>query len=71
LRLLWDDALRRNEVRLANVKDFEPDAEKLWIQGKGKIQKEAIDLSLQAIAAIQEWLEAREKSIALSLYFVP
>lgn len=61
LRLLWDNALRRNEVRLANIKDFEPDAGKLWIQGKGKIQKEAIDLSLQAIAAIEEWLEARGK----------
>jgi integrase/recombinase XerC len=61
LRLLWDNALRRNEIRLANVKDFDPDAGRLWIQGKGKSQKEAIDLSLQAIAAIQAWLKARGK----------
>jgi integrase/recombinase XerC len=61
LRLLWDNALRRNEIRLANVKDFDPQTGKLWIQGKGKMQKEAIDLSAQAIAAIQLWLEARGK----------
>lgn len=61
LRLLWDNALRRNEVSQANVKDFDPETGRLWIQGKGKNQKEAIDLSLQAIAAIQAWLEARGK----------
>ncbi|AFY76834.1 site-specific recombinase XerD [Pleurocapsa sp. PCC 7327] len=61
LRLLWDNALRRNEIRLANVKDFDPDGGRLWIQGKGKSQKEAIDLSPQAIAAIQAWIAARGK----------
>lgn len=69
LRLLWDNALRRNEVRLANVEDFDPDAGRLWIQGKGKQQKEAIDLSPQAIAAIEVWLAAREKTDRTSPLF--
>ncbi|MCU0533099.1 MAG: tyrosine-type recombinase/integrase [Hydrococcus sp. Prado102] len=61
LRLLWDNALRRNEIGLLNVKDFDSEAGRLWIQGKGKSQKEGIDLSQQAIAAIQAWLAARGK----------
>lgn len=61
LRLLWDNALRRAELCQANVKDFDPIGAKLWIVGKGKVQRQAIDLSSQSVAAIQAWLAMRGK----------
>jgi integrase/recombinase XerC len=61
LRLLWDNALRRAEVCQANVKDFDPIGGKLWIIGKGKVQRQPIDLSSQSVKAIQAWLELRGK----------
>ncbi len=36
LKLLWDNALRRNEVSLLNYGDFEPLARELKILGKGQ-----------------------------------
>ena len=62
LRLLWDNALRRAELCQANIKDFDPIGAKLWIIGKGKVQRQAIDLSTQSIQAIQAWLTMRGKS---------
>lgn len=61
LRLLWDNALRRAELCQANVKDFDPIGGKLWIIGKGKVQRQSIDLSSQSVQAIQAWLAMRGK----------
>jgi integrase/recombinase XerC len=61
LRLLWDNALRRAEVCQANVEDFDPNGCRLWILGKGKTQRESIDLSDRSVAAIQAWLQQRGK----------
>jgi integrase/recombinase XerC len=61
LRLLWDNALRRAEICQANVADFDPIGGKLWIIGKGKAQRQPIDLSSHAIGAIQDWLNVRGK----------
>lgn len=61
LRLLWDNALRRAELCQANVKDFDPIGGKLWIVGKGKVQRQPIDLSPQSVQAIQAWLAGRGK----------
>jgi integrase/recombinase XerC len=60
LRLLWDNALRRNEIHSLNVGDFIPTGQ-LKILGKGKIQKTAIDLTSGATEAISEWLDWREE----------
>ena len=60
IRLLWDNALRRGEVSAADVKDFDPVGRKLWIKGKGKIQKAAISLNPVTVAAIQDWLGTRD-----------
>ncbi len=65
LRLLWDNALRRSEVSLAELRDYDQDGGRLWIQGKGKQQKEAVDLSRQARAAIDNWLAARSNDVNL------
>jgi integrase/recombinase XerC len=57
-RLLWDNALRRNEICSLDVDDF-ADAGKLSIIGKGKLQKTQIDLSPATTIAISKWLAGR------------
>jgi len=58
LRLLWGNALRRNEVSLLNINDFDPDARTLRILGKGRgTQSEVIDLGEGTVEAIASWLE--------------
>jgi integrase/recombinase XerC len=59
IRLLWDNALRRGEVSAANIGDFDPASRKLWIKGKGRLQKAAIDLHPATVAAIRDWLDTR------------
>lgn len=59
LRLLWGNALRRNEVSLLNINDFDPDARTLRILGKGRgTQSETIDLGSGCVEALADWLEA-------------
>ena len=59
LRLLWDNALRRNEICSLDVGDFDKSG-RLSILGKGKIQKSQIDLSPATTIAISQWLTARD-----------
>jgi integrase/recombinase XerC len=59
LRLLWGNALRRNEISQLNIGDFNQNARTLLIRGKGKgSQTEAIDLSRATKDALAIWLEA-------------
>jgi integrase/recombinase XerC len=58
LRLLWDNALRRNEICSLDVGDFDKFG-RLSILGKGKIQKSQIDLSPATTIAISQWLAAK------------
>ncbi|NUN66294.1 tyrosine-type recombinase/integrase [Pseudanabaena biceps] len=61
LRLLWDNALRRNEVVSANIGDFDAEARSLQILGKGRgSQKSLISLNTGTISAIQDWLSCFE-----------
>ncbi|WP_373539296.1 tyrosine-type recombinase/integrase [Chamaesiphon sp.] len=59
LRLLWDNALRRNEICSLDGGDFDKSG-RLSILGKGKIQKSHIDLSPATTSAIEQWLAARD-----------
>lgn len=60
LRLLWGNALRRNEVSQLNVSDFDPSGKTLRILGKGRgTQSEVIDLGTATTAAISDWLSCR------------
>ncbi len=59
LRLLWDNALRRNEICSLDVGDFS-ESGRLAILGKGKIQKSQIDLSPATTIAISQWLAVRD-----------
>ena len=59
LKLLWDNALRRNEVSLLNYGDFEPSAYELTILGKGRgTQTEVIGLSKSTTSALLDWTSA-------------
>jgi integrase/recombinase XerC len=61
LRLLWDNALRRNEVVSANISDFDYDGRSLQILGKGRgSQKSLISLTVGVADAIQAWLSQDE-----------
>jgi integrase/recombinase XerC len=57
-RLLWDNALRRVEIERLDFCDYQ--RPKLWIRGKGRGEKEVIDLSAKSIQALDEWLAARD-----------
>jgi integrase/recombinase XerC len=60
LRLLWGNALRRGELHLANISDFDGAAKTLAIIGKGEDgEKQIISLPHQNASAISEWLTAR------------
>jgi integrase/recombinase XerC len=60
LRLLWGNALRRGEISLTNICDFDAENNTLSILGKGRgTEREIIALSSQTAIAISEWLIAR------------
>ncbi|BAW96699.1 tyrosine recombinase [[Synechococcus] sp. NIES-970] len=60
LRLLWDNALRRNEVVQTNLGDLDLERRSLDILGKGKgNQKEQITLSRATVTALESWLTVR------------
>jgi integrase/recombinase XerC len=62
LRLLWDNALRRNEVCSLDVGDFNPQAGTLSIFGKGKgTQKVTIELTRKTVEALTDWVLASNK----------
>lgn len=70
LRLLWDNALRRNEICSLDVDDFNPQAKTLTIYGKGNgTQKTVIELTQKTAEAISEWMKASKKTIDQA--FVP
>jgi integrase len=50
LRLLWGNALRRNEISQLNVRDFDPASKTLQILGKGRgTQSEVVDLGVATV----------------------
>lgn len=60
LHLFWSNALRRNELSLLDVKDFQPNDKTLAIVGKGQAQKQIITISEASTQAILAWLNARK-----------
>ena len=60
LRLLWGNALRRNEVSQLSLADFDARASTLRILGKGKgTQYQSVDVGAATAQAISEWLAVR------------
>ena len=61
LHLLWSNALRRNEAVSLDISHFEPDAQTLFILGKGKgTNREIISLSNATTNALLSWLNQRK-----------
>jgi integrase/recombinase XerC len=70
LRLLWGNALRREEVSLTNISDFDPQRKTLSIIGKGQgSEKQIVSLSPQTASAISEWLAQRKTTTPESPLF--
>jgi integrase/recombinase XerC len=68
LRLLWDNALRRAEVCGLDLLDFHPKEARLYLKGKGRIDKEPIDLAPATVEAISDWLASMGESGSLALF---
>ncbi len=59
LRLLWDNALRREEIVTLELSDYLPKQGQLMVLGKGQIDQQSIDLNPQVIEALDEWVAFR------------
>ncbi len=59
LRLLWDLALRREEVVSLNVENVDLSAKTLSILGKGRRERETLTLPPSTLSALRSWLEVR------------
>lgn len=59
MRLMHDLALRRNEVRTLDFADVDLVNSRISILGKGRSQKETLDVPPKVMAAIAAWLEFR------------
>jgi integrase/recombinase XerC len=68
LRLLWDNALRRAEVCGLDRADFHPLEARLYLKGKGRIDKEPIDLAPATVEAISDWLVSMGDSRSPALF---
>ena len=64
LRLLWDLALRREEVVSLDIDSYLPG--RLMVKSKGKFDRQSIDLNPQLENALGHWVAIRE-----GLYFQP
>jgi integrase/recombinase XerC len=64
LRLLWDLALRREEVVSLDIDNYLP--ARLMVKSKGQFDRQSIDLNPQLEDALDHWVAIRE-----GLYFQP
>jgi integrase/recombinase XerC len=70
LRLLWDNALRRNELCSLDMGDFNPQSGTLSILGKGKgTQKVVIELTRKTVESLNDWILASHKVDKLEAIF--
>jgi integrase/recombinase XerC len=68
LRLLWDNALRRAEVCGLDREDFYPAEARLLLKGKGRMDKEWIDLAPATVEAISDWLACMGETKSPALF---
>lgn len=61
-KLLWENALRREEISQLDLADFDPTSRQLWILGKGRgTQQEIIGLSRSTCEALADWINVSMK----------
>jgi len=59
LRLLWDLALRREEVVSLDLSDVDLQSGTIFIMGKGRREKEKLTLPSSTMCAIRDWIAVR------------
>jgi integrase/recombinase XerC len=55
--LMYLQGLRQKEILGLRVEDFEPDTLSLWILGKGRDERERVDLHPQSVRILENYLE--------------
>lgn len=70
LRLLWDWALRRGEVAALDVGDFDREGRRLAVLGKGKADREWIELPEPTALALEAYLALRPGAAPAEPLFV-
>jgi integrase len=55
--LMYFQGLRQKEILGLKVEDFESDSKSLWILGKGRDDKEQVDLHPQTVLVLENYLE--------------
>ena len=61
LTLLWEAGLRRSELVACDVRHFDSSQKRLSILGKGRDEREWVDLTPNAVIQVLWWLERREE----------
>lgn len=59
VRLMYDMALRRNEVATLDVENVDLDASRIWVLGKGKRERIPLTMPGPTKAALKAWLAYR------------
>jgi integrase/recombinase XerC len=59
IRLFHDNGLRRSELSNLDLDDLIESENKVWIKGKGRLEKESVYLAEGTMDAIQDWLSIR------------
>ncbi len=59
LRLLWDNALRREEIVTLDFDDYRRSEGQLMVLGKGQVDQQSINLNAHVIEALDEWVAFR------------
>jgi integrase/recombinase XerC len=59
VRMLFDMALRREEVASLDLEHLELDRRRVFVLGKGKLERVPITLPVETCLALREWLDAR------------
>jgi len=71
LMLLWNNALRREEVTSPNIGDFKPNERTLWILAKGRgNERQKISLNRKTIEAIADYLDLRQEKNSREPLFI-
>lgn len=59
VRMLFDMALRREEVASIDLDHLELDRRRVFVMGKGKLERVPITMPVETCKAIREWLDVR------------
>lgn len=59
IRMLFDMGLRRGELASLDLEHLDLDARKVWVLGKGKLERVPITIPIETVKALRDWLDIR------------